>query len=57
MYNAGGGALATTGAGLVIFGHNFSLAWMVAAAVVLILGGAALYRVGNRRRKYSSVAS
>lgn len=53
MYNAGGGALATTGAGIVIFGQNFSLAWMVGAAVILIVGGAAVYRVGNRRRKHS----
>jgi hypothetical protein len=53
MYGVGGGALATTGAGIMLFGQNIGLATMVAGATVLIVGGATLYRVGTRRRKHS----
>jgi hypothetical protein len=56
MYNAGGGALATTGAGLFLFGHNIGLGAMVAGAVVLIVGGAVLFRIGTRRRKHGVAA-
>lgn len=42
------GGLAYTGAGLSVFGTQIGVGWLLAAAIVLIVGGSLLYRIGKR---------
>lgn len=46
-----GGAIAAAGAGTLAYTGAPMLGWLIFSAVVLILGGALLYRVANHRKR------
>lgn len=52
----GKGSLAATGASLTILGVSMSLSTWAALIVLLIIGGALVYRQANRNKRYAPAA-
>ncbi len=49
---SGGGVLATTGIGFTVGGYQVGLGALVAAALVLVVAGAILLRIGRRNSRH-----
>ena len=50
MYNRG--TLAKTGASVALFGGTAGFEWTVGLIVILVVGGAVLYRAAKRKERY-----
>jgi hypothetical protein len=48
---AAGGTIAAAGVGTLAYTGAPLLSWLIFGAVVLVVGGAALYRLGNRKKR------
>ncbi|WP_167382905.1 hypothetical protein [Streptomyces mangrovisoli] len=46
-------SLAQTGAGITMLGVSIAYEWVLAVILVLVFGGAVLYRYANRHNRYA----
>ena len=54
MYGVKSGGLAFTGVGtFMILGHHFGVIQLMITALVMMIAGIALYRLGTRKRRFS----